>query len=136
MSGCMDHLPIAQVDACMSHVTSPAKEKQITRKQLGEIHVASHDRPHLGLFSARAGKVDVKSVVDKLDKPGTICGRAVLKGSSSGVRSIQQGFGPSHNQLVEIPRFRRIEWGMVHGVTIILVPVLGKTGMTLLQTLH
>ena len=74
MVGGVDHLPFTQVDAGMSHGAAPAEEKQIPRKQLGEIHLASHDLAHLGLFGTGAGQVNFKSMVDELDKPGAIRG--------------------------------------------------------------
>jgi hypothetical protein len=78
MVGGVDHLPFTQVDTGMSHRAAPAKEKQIPRKQLGEIHLASHDLPYPGLFSAGAGQIDLKPMIDELDKPGAIRGRTGL----------------------------------------------------------
>ena len=70
MVGGMDHHPLSQVDAGMSNgVVSPAEEEKISRKQLGEIHLAGYELAHTGLFGTGAGQVDLEPLVNKLHKP-------------------------------------------------------------------
>ena len=83
----MDHLPVPQVDAGVSHVAAPAEEEEVSGKHLGEIHLPGHGLAHLGLFGAGAGQIDLKPVVDVLHEPGTIGGGAGLQGTAPSVRA-------------------------------------------------